>query len=188
MKLDRVDYARELAAVSARKARAFGAPRAIGIALRGEGLARGGEEGLRLLEEAVDVLAASPSRLEHARALVALGAAQRRAGIKAHARETLREALDQAFRCGADGLVSLARSELLAAGARPRRVAQRGAGALTPSELRVAALATEGLTNREIAQTVFISAKTVEFHLRNAYSKLGIATRGELVSALDRGE
>jgi DNA-binding CsgD family transcriptional regulator len=184
MKIDHVAQARELAEEGLRRARIFGAPRALGVALRGAGLATGGVAGLALLEEAVAVLARSPSRLEHARALVALGAARRRAGLQAAARETLRDALDLAFRTGADGLLALARSELLAAGARPRRIEQRGAGALTPSELRVAELATQGLTNREVAQAVFISTKTVEFHLRNAYAKLGIGSRHELAAAL----
>jgi DNA-binding CsgD family transcriptional regulator len=184
MKINRVAQARELSEEGLRRARTFGAPRALGVALRGAGLATGGDAGLALLEESVAVLAGSPSRLEHARALVALGAARRRAGLQAAARETLRDALDLAFRTGADGLLALARSELLAAGARPRRIEQRGAGALTPSELRIAELATQGLTNREVAQAVFISTKTVEFHLRNAYAKLGIASRHELGAAL----
>ena len=63
----------------------------------------------------------------------------------------------------------------------------RGAEALTPSELRVAELAEQGLTNREIAQALFISTKTVEFHLRNAYLKLRIRSRRELTAALHAG-
>jgi DNA-binding CsgD family transcriptional regulator len=72
----------------------------------------------------------------------------------------------------------------VAAGARPRRPAVRGTDALTPSERRVAEQAERGLTNREIAQALFVSTKTVEFHLRNAYFKLRIRSRGELSDAL----
>jgi len=183
-RLGRAKQARELAQEELRLAEAFGAPRALGTALRSAGLVTGGAKGLALLEQAVAVLETSPSRLEHARALVDLGGARRRAGQQALARETLREALDVSHRCGATNLERLAHAELIAAGARPRRAAVRGAEALTPSELRVSELAEQGLTNREIAQALFISTKTVEFHLRNAYLKLRIRSRRELTAAL----
>jgi DNA-binding CsgD family transcriptional regulator len=186
-KLGRTEQAGELAREELRLARGFGAPRALGTALRAAGLVTAGAEGLALLEQAVAVLGTSPSRLEHARAFVDLGSARRRAGQQALARETLREALDASHRCGATELERFAHAELIAAGARPRRAAVRGAEALTPSELRVAELAERGLTNREIAQALFISTKTVEFHLRNAYLKLRIRSRRELTAALHGG-
>ncbi len=77
-----------------------------------------------------------------------------------------------------------ARTELLATGARPRRTALGGVGALTPSELRVAQMAADGLTNREIANTLFLSRKTVERHLTNLYGKLGTSDRGRLADLL----
>jgi DNA-binding CsgD family transcriptional regulator len=175
-----------LAAEEERLARAFGAPRARGIALRALGLVEGGELGLVRLREAVAVLAPSPARLEHARALVDLGAAQRRAGASRVARDPLREGLDVANRCGARGLAERARAELIAAGGRPRREALHGADALTSSERRITTLAAEGLTNREIAQALFVTTKTVEMHLNHAYRKLGIGSRGELEAALER--
>lgn len=184
LKLGQLDQARTLADEELRLARAFGAPGALGRALRAAGLVRGGAAGIRLLEEAVAVLDRSPLRLEHARALIDLGAAQRRAGHQAAARETLRVGLDAVYHYGANGLAAFARAELVAAGARPRRPAMRGADALTPSELRVSELAEQGLTNREIAQALFVSTKTVEFHLRNAYLKLRISSRRELHGAL----
>ncbi len=183
-KLGDEQQAQELAQEELRLARAFGSPRALGIALRAAGLVKGGTDGVALLAQAVTVLAGSPSRLEHARALIDLGGAQRRSGHPTLARETLRDGLDAAYHCGANGLAGQARSELVAAGARPRRPAAHGADALTPSELRVSELAERGLTNREIAQALFISTKTVEFHLRNAYLKLRIASRRELTAAL----
>ncbi len=185
--LGRVEQARALAEEELGLARAFGSPRALGIALRGAGRVAADEERLPLLQEAVAVLERSPAQLELARALVDLGGAQHAAGARASARETLRTGLDLAHHAGAGGLAADARAALVAAGARPRRPAVRGVDALTPSERRVAELAEQGLTNREIAQALFISAKTVEFHLRNAYFKLRIGSRGELADALRPG-
>lgn len=165
-------------------ARAFGAPRALGIALRTAGLLAERRQALELLEEAVRTLAPSPSRLEHARALTDLGAALRRGGRPTDAREPLRLALDLAHRCGAEPLAERAREELVAAGGRPRRRQLTGREALTSSERRVARMAAEGLTNRQIAESLFLSLKTVQFHLGNAYRKLEISSRGELGSVL----
>jgi len=182
--LGRDAEARALADEELQLARAFGSPRALGIALRAAGIVAADDRRLTLLEEAVEALERSPAQLELARTLVDLGAAQHEAGRRSTARETLRTGLDIAHHAGANGLAAQARAALVAAGARPRRPAVRGVDALTPSERRVAELAEQGLTNREIAQALFISAKTVEFHLRNAYFKLRIGSRGELAEAL----
>jgi DNA-binding CsgD family transcriptional regulator len=160
-----------------------GGARGIGIALAGQG-AVAGPEGVETLRESVEILAATRARLQHARALVDLGAALRRANHRKEAREPLREGLDIAHRCGARALEDRARTELEATGARPRSAVLSGADSLTPSEARVARLAVEGMTNREIAQGLFVTAKTVETHLRHVYQKLGISKRGELDSAL----
>lgn len=125
-------------------ARRFGAPRPLGVALRAAGLVEGGGPGIELLREAVSVLETSPAALEHARALIDLGAALRREGKRTAAREPLRRGLDMAHRFGAVLLERQAREELLASGARPRRTALRGVEALTPSEGRVAERAAEG--------------------------------------------
>ena len=130
------------------------------------------------------VLADSTARLEHAKALAALGAALRRARRPTEAREPLRAALDLATACGAPPLADAARSELYAAGARPRIDALSGVAALTASERRVADLAAGGETNRDIAQALYVTPKTVEVHLSNAYRKLGIRSRRELPEAL----
>jgi DNA-binding CsgD family transcriptional regulator len=183
-RIGRVEQARSLAAEELALARAFGSARALGTALRAAGLVAEDGERLALLEDAVAALERSPAQLELARALVDLGAAQHAAGQRTVARETLRTGLDVAHHAGADGLAGAARAALVAAGARPRRPAVRGTDALTPSERRVAELAERGLTNREIAQALFVSTKTVEFHLRNAYFKLRIRSRGELSDAL----
>jgi DNA-binding CsgD family transcriptional regulator len=132
------------------------------------------------------VLAGSEDRLEHARALHALGSAHRRAGRRADARDTLREALDLADRCGAAVLAAHVREELVAAGARPRRARLSGVEALTAQERRVAQMAADGLTNRLIAEALFLTTRTVEMHLANAYRKLGIASRAGLPNTFGR--
>jgi DNA-binding NarL/FixJ family response regulator len=101
------------------------------------------------------------------------------------ARENLAEALDLAARCGARPLAGRARQELTAAGARPRREHRRGAESLTPTELRVARLAAGARTNREIAQRLYVTVKTVEGHLAHVYDKLGVAGRVQLGAALN---
>jgi DNA-binding CsgD family transcriptional regulator len=167
------------------RARRFGAPWALGMALRAAGMVEQGEDGLRLLAEAVEVLGNGGHRFEQARAELELGAALRRANRRAAGREHLRAALDLASRCGATPLVDRARDELAATGARPRRALLFGVEALTASELRVARLAAAGYSNPEIAQTLFVTRKTVETHLGHVFSKLDIRTRGELGAALD---
>jgi DNA-binding CsgD family transcriptional regulator len=148
------------------------------------GLVEGGEDGLALLREAVAVLEPSQARLEHARALVELGSAMRRANRRSEAREPLRRGLELATVCGASPLAERAETELLASGARPRRTALSGVDSLTPSERRVAQMAAEGGTNREIAQALFVTQKTVEVHLSSVYRKLDIASRSQLSKAL----
>lgn len=157
---------------------------AVGSALRGLGLVTGGAAGLALLQDAVTELEPSPARLEHARALADLGAALRRAGRRAPARPVLAAALDLATRCGADALAARARSELVTAGARPRRDRRTGPAALTAAELRVARMAAGAMTNREIAQSLFVTLRAVELHLTHAYRKLGISARDQLATAL----
>jgi DNA-binding CsgD family transcriptional regulator len=181
---DGVERAELLAEQELELARSFGAPRAIGVALRTTGLVRGGEEGLGLLAEAVESLQGSPAVLELARARTDLGAALRRAGRRQDAQDVLRLALDAAHRCGATALGERAREELGLAGARPRRPHISGLESLTASERRVAELAAAGGTNREIAQGLFVTVKTVEWHLRNTYGKLEITSRRELADAM----
>jgi ATP/maltotriose-dependent transcriptional regulator MalT len=182
--LGRRSEARELAADELRRAQAFGAGRAIGIALRAQALVGPSGERIETLREALSTLAASPARLEYARVLADLGAALRAAGQRSTAREPLLEALTLATRCGARALERRARDELAAIGIRPRAVDRSGADSLTPSELRVAQLAAEGGTNREIAQTLFVTEKTVETHLGRAFRKLSISSRRQLPDVL----
>jgi DNA-binding NarL/FixJ family response regulator len=176
--------ARALAHEELELAHRAGSSRAIGIALRVCGLLTGGKDGIELLEQSVAVLEPTPMRLELAYSLAEWGAALRRAGARSAAREPLRQALDLAARCGATPLAERAREEALAAGARPRRPWTSGVHALTPSELRVARLAAQALGNREIAQALFITTKTVSDHLTSAYRKLNISSRDQLATAM----
>ena len=187
MALGAHDEARALAEEDLRRARAFGAPRALGVAHRVAGIIDR-DAGLERLTEAVDILAASEARLEHAWALFELGSAVRRAGHRADAREPLRAALDLADRCGATSLSDRTREELHAAGARPRRERLSGVEALTPQERRVAQMAAGGMTNRAIAQSLFLTTRTIEMHLANAYRKLGVSARTGLARALGVSE
>jgi DNA-binding CsgD family transcriptional regulator len=182
-RLDRSDEAIELAEEELRLARAWGAPATVGRALRTIGQIRRGD-GIDTLREAVDVLEESGARLELAKAQAALGGALRRARRPTDARDPLRRALELADACGSPPLADFARAELHASGARPRSDALSGVDSLTASERRVVDLASQGQSNRDIAQALYVTPKTVEVHLTNAYRKLGIRSRRELSGAL----
>jgi DNA-binding CsgD family transcriptional regulator len=132
----------------------------------------------------VEALEQSPAALERARTLVELGAALRRAGRRRDARPPLRRGIELADGFGARAIARRGREELGATGARvpPRHARDRDE--LTPSELRVAMLAADGRSNKEIAQALFVTVEGVEWHLSHAYMKLGIRSRRELASAL----
>jgi DNA-binding CsgD family transcriptional regulator/tetratricopeptide (TPR) repeat protein len=168
-------------------ARAFGASRALGVALRAAGVVAGGDRGASLLREAIDAFERGDARLERARALADLGAMLRRRNRRTEARELLRVALDAAHRAGAGPLAAYAETELRATGARPRRVVLTGPDSLTASERRIAELASQGLTNREIAQSLFVTTRTVEGHLTSIFRKLRVDSRGELSAVLADG-
>jgi DNA-binding CsgD family transcriptional regulator len=176
--------ARRMALEDLDRARRWDAASGIGVALRACALVHGGPDLARRLQEAVEVLAPSPARLEHARALVDLGGALRRSNRRREARRALHDGLDLAERCGARALADQARTELRAAGGRARTTRGAGVDQLTASERRVAELAAEGLSNPEIAQALFVTRKTVETHLGSVYRKLAVSGRGRLRRAL----
>jgi len=152
--------------------------------LHTKGLASKGTQQIELLSEGATLLGSSPARLDHARALVDLGAALRRHGRRTDAREPLRAGLEAARRCGSLPLAERAHEELTTAGAKPRRLQFSGAESLTASEWRVAQLAARGASNRDIAAALFISTRTVENHLSRVYRKLDISSRDRLDAAL----
>jgi DNA-binding CsgD family transcriptional regulator len=175
-----VRLAREHLAV----ARRVGAPGALGRSLRTAGLAIGGREGLALLEEAVSTLEHSSARLELAHALAGLGAELGRSGRRREGRGAQRRAIELADECGAIALAERARAALHSGPGRRPRAELTGPGALTAAEWRVCRQVAEGHTNREVAQALFVTEKTVERHLSSAYQKLGIRSRFQLPAAI----
>jgi DNA-binding CsgD family transcriptional regulator len=179
-----LEAARRLSQEEIDLAETFGASRALGVARRAAGLVAGGDRGELLLREALAAFERGDAALEQARALADLGALLRRRNRRTEARELLREALDVAHRLGAGRLAEYAETELRATGARPRRIVLTGLDSLTASERRIAELASQDLTNREIAQTLFITSRTVEGHLTSVFRKLQLSSRDELPAAL----
>ena len=187
-RLGRPDQARSVALEDLDLARATGLARPVGIALHTLGTI---EDDISRLEEAVELLRTGECSLELAQALLDLGAAVRRSGRRNAAQAPLREALELAHRCGAARVAANARDELRIAGGRPRRPVRSGIDALTPQERRVALLAAEGLSNREVAERLFVSERTVETHLQHVFQKLGVGRRAgitPLLSALHGGD
>ena len=142
------------------------------------------DHALALMGDAVELFARCESPLERARVRVELGSLLRRAGQRKAAREQLTLGADQAHHCGAVAVARRARSELLRIGARPRRAAFSGVDSLTAGERRVAELAADGLTNRQIGNALTVSVKTVSSQLTAVYRKLDIHSRGTLAAAL----
>ena len=174
-----------LAAEEVELARIWGAPRAHGMALRAAGMVEEGERQIELPRDAARVLEGSFARLEYARALADLGDTILAGGDRTEARSLLRGALELTHASGAARLEERVRASLRRAGARPRRAALHGPAALTPRERRIAEMAAGGLTNREIADAIFVTTRTVEYHLHNAYRKLDIDGRARLREAID---
>jgi DNA-binding CsgD family transcriptional regulator len=180
-----LEEARELCHEEVRLARKFELTRALGIALTRSGSLTDGPGQPEVLREAIKVLDGTPARLAQARACFEYGNALRLRGHRAEARAPLRRALDLAIRCTAPVLAARAHAELVASGAKPRRAIISGAQALTPAEARVARLAAQRLTNREIAEALFVTEKTVEGHLAHAFRKLDIKSRAQLANVID---
>ncbi|WP_042174441.1 AAA family ATPase [Streptomyces sp. NBRC 110035] len=180
----RIDEARETADHGARPAERWGTPRALAYAALARGVATPGPEGITRLREAVGRLAASPARADHARALLLLGRALLAGGAPREAREHLREAVAIAHRCGCVALARRAREELVGAGGRMREVTVSPLDILTGTERTVATLVASGVSNREAAESLFVTVRTVELHLTSIYRKLGITRRADLAGIL----
>jgi DNA-binding CsgD family transcriptional regulator len=165
---------------------AWGAPRQLGAALQTVGLIEGGAGVVPRFRQAVEVLEGSEARLEHARAIINLGAAVRESGQLSHGCHLLHTGREQATECGATALAGAAAAQLALAGVpSPERSANGRSAALTSRERRIAQLAAGGMSNPEIAAALVISRKTVEMHLGNVYRKLGVGTRARLAAALE---
>jgi DNA-binding CsgD family transcriptional regulator len=165
-------------------ASASGTDWALGIEARSRALLSDGHAAEALYREAADRLGRTLLRAELARARLLYGEWLRREGRRVDAREQLRAAHGQFTAMGADGFAERARRELLATGETVRKRTADPREELTAQEAQIARLAADGRTNPEIGAELFISPRTVEWHLRKVYPKLGIATRKELLHAL----
>ncbi|MFF4715158.1 AAA family ATPase [Streptomyces eurythermus] len=174
-----------LAAAEWEDARRWGTPRAVGTAQHALALTETGDRRLRRLTTAVETLAHSPARLELAHARRDLGVALSEAGRADAARTEFRAALSVAKSCGAQPLVHriVADRECLRPAVDDDRVPPALSG-LTPQEQRILGLARAGHTNRAIAGKLFVTVRTVEFHLSGAYRKLGISGRDQLADVI----
>jgi ATP/maltotriose-dependent transcriptional regulator MalT len=166
------------------QATAFGEQSAIGRALLALGSIREPKSAIEAFEAAAQVLENSQAALDRATALVEHGAALRRSGLRRDARAPLKYGLELAESCGATVLAAKALREAKVAGARPRRSALRGRDSLTARERQVCSLAAAGLSNKEIAEHLVVTAKTVEWHLNHSFLKLGVKSRTELKGKL----
>jgi DNA-binding CsgD family transcriptional regulator len=184
LRLGQPGEAEQLARSYADAAEAKGQPWALGRAARSRGLVAGDETFAACFEEAVALLDRTPDVFERARTLLAYGARLRRAGTRTKARERLREALATFEQLGAAPWAELARTELAATGETARRRVAATLDELTPQELQISLLLADGKTTREAAAALFLSPKTIEYHLRNAYRKLAVHSREELREAL----
>jgi len=174
-----------LAAEELANVKRWGAASWIADATATLGVVTGGQSGVELLTDATRIAHTSPARLIQAATLIELGSALRRERRLVEARKPLRAGLDIARSCAAVGLSRRAAHELQASGEKAPRYTPIGADALTPTEQRVATLAARGMTNRQIAATLFVTIKTVESHLHATYDKLAIRSRTELPDALN---
>jgi DNA-binding CsgD family transcriptional regulator len=168
----------------ARLAEAKGQPWALARLERSRGLLAGPEELDSHFAEALRLHAATPDRFEEARTRLCYGERLRRAGRRVHAREQLRAALATFDALTAAPWAERARAELLATGERARRRDPGTLDELTPQELQIGIVLAEGRTTREAATRLFLSPKTVEYHLRHVYLKLGVSSRAELSGRL----
>jgi DNA-binding CsgD family transcriptional regulator len=157
---------------------------ALGIEARCRALVSRGQAADELYREAIDRLSRTQLRPELARAHLLFGEWLRREGRRIEAREQLRTALDQFTSIGMEGFAERARRELVATGGKVRKRSVETRDQLTPQEEQIARLAREGRTSPEIGAQLFLSARTVEWHLGKVFAKLGIGSRRELDAAL----
>jgi DNA-binding CsgD family transcriptional regulator len=166
------------------RALAAGTARALGVRSRCEALLSDGSRAEHAYQEAIDHLEHSSAAVELARAHLHYGQWLRRSKRRRDARRELRAAFDMFDRMGAQEFAARAATELSAAGERAQPRTSATPVDLTPQEARVAGLAIEGVTNNQIAAQLFISPRTVEYHLRKVFRKLGVSSRSQLARHL----
>ena len=156
-------------------------PWLLAVAHRCRGLLATNDEFVPYFLDALALHEEVENPFEQARTQVCFGERLRRAGQRKNARDQLRAALTVFEQLGAVPWARRARSELRATGETIRRRDATSAEELTPQELQIALQVAEGKTNREAGAALFLSPKTIEFHLSRVYRKLGVRTRGELI-------
>lgn len=159
---------------------------AVAAAARCRGMLAAGSD-VTAFAEALTLFEKLASPFERARTELRLGERLRRLRRPAEAREPLRTALSTFDVLGAEPWVEHAEAELAAAGDRARRRSPTASGRLTPQEIRIASLVADGATNRQIAATLFLSPKTVAYHLAKVFEKLGLTSRAQLAALVARG-
>jgi len=164
--------------------RAGGTDFGLGVEARSRALVSAGETAESLHQEAIDRLGRTQLRPELARAHLLYGEWLRRENRRTDARAQLRAAYEMLDAIGMEAFAERARHELLASGETVRKPTAEPAGTLTAQEAHIARLAADGYTNPEIAAQLFLSARTVEWHLRKVFTKLGVSSRRQLQLAL----
>jgi len=172
------------AAAHAAQAEAKGQPWARARAERAAGLVAPEEAFPRHFEAAITAHRQTVDEFELARTRLCFGERLRRSGRRSEARPELHAAHEAFARLGAIPWAERAREELAATGETVRRRDAGGLDELTPQELRIALRLAEGATTRQAAESLYLSPKTIEYHLRNVYLKLGVNSRAALVEAL----
>ncbi|HXW33910.1 MAG TPA: LuxR C-terminal-related transcriptional regulator [Acidimicrobiales bacterium] len=181
---DRIGKAKEVLGQLLEATRASGSDWALGIEARCRALLSNGNEAESLYLEAIERLGRTRVRVELARAHLLYGEWLRRVGRRVDARKELRIAYEILSAMGLDGFAERARRELLATGETVRKRGVESFDELTPQETEISRLAISGYTNPEIGLKLFISGRTVEWHLRKVFTKLGISSRRQLRKAL----
>jgi DNA-binding CsgD family transcriptional regulator len=187
LRTGRADTAAGAAEAFGREAAVKGSPWALARASRARGLIAADDQFEACFADAFARHAETLDDFEAARTHLAYGSRLRRHRQRVRAREELRKAIDIFDDLGAEPWSEIARAELAATGETLRRRDPAGVTQLTPQELQIALLLAERRTTRETAAALFLSPKTVEYHQRSVYRKLGVATRDELAAAMGRG-
>jgi DNA-binding CsgD family transcriptional regulator len=188
MRIDDAELARDALDRLVARTQPAGTDFALGVEARSRALVTGGETAEPLFHESIERLGRTSLRPELARARLLYGEWLRREGRRGESREQLRIAEKMFTEMGMEAFADRTGAELIATGAKPRARHLEVREALTPQEEQIARLARDGLTNADIGDRLFLSPRTVEYHLHKVFGKLGIDARSGLQTAMPRKE